>query len=131
MIVFLTNQIAASLIFFFVHHSNYCSSSAFSFFLGWIFCCLGNWSHTLNIYVYICFASLTHFYSIFFRLEFESQCAQLNAQLDFEENQLEQDRKKLSKMKDTIHMEEGTIAEHKKVIISGLYDELWTSVVFM
>ncbi|XP_037539213.1 structural maintenance of chromosomes protein 1B [Nematolebias whitei] len=48
------------------------------------------------------------------RLEFESQCAQLNAQLDFEENQLEQDRKKLRKMEDTINMEEGTIAELKK-----------------
>ncbi|XP_013880822.1 structural maintenance of chromosomes protein 1B [Austrofundulus limnaeus] len=47
------------------------------------------------------------------RLEFESQLARLNAQLDFQKKQLEQDRKKLRKMEDIISMEERTMAELK------------------
>ncbi|KAM4573899.1 structural maintenance of chromosomes protein 1B [Odontesthes bonariensis] len=45
------------------------------------------------------------------RLEFESQCARLNAQLEYEENQLEKERKKLRKMEDAISEEERTMVE--------------------
>lgn len=54
-----------------------------------------------------------------FRLEFESHCARLNAQLEYEQNQLEQLKKKLHKMEECIEEEERTVAERRKVIISG------------
>ncbi|KAM9753420.1 structural maintenance of chromosomes protein 1B [Menidia menidia] len=41
------------------------------------------------------------------RLEFESQCARLNAQLEYVEEQLEQEQKKLVKAEDSISKEEG------------------------
>ncbi|TKS73919.1 Structural maintenance of chromosomes protein 1B [Collichthys lucidus] len=48
------------------------------------------------------------------RLEFESQCAHLNAQLEYEQNQLEQQKKKLHKMEETIDKEERIVAEQRK-----------------
>lgn len=57
-------------------------------------------------------------YSLF-RLEFESHCARLNAQLEYEQNQLEQLKKKLQKMEESIDKEERTMAEQRKVIVSG------------
>ncbi|XP_045892216.1 structural maintenance of chromosomes protein 1B [Micropterus dolomieu] len=48
------------------------------------------------------------------RLEFESQCARLNAQLEYEQNQLEQQKKKLHKMEETIVNEERLIVEQRK-----------------
>ncbi|MED6273532.1 hypothetical protein CHARACLAT_007402 [Characodon lateralis] len=49
------------------------------------------------------------------RLEFESQRARLNAQLEYEEDQLAQERKKLCKMHDTISKEERAIVISKEV----------------
>nr|XP_046251454.1 structural maintenance of chromosomes protein 1B [Scatophagus argus] len=48
------------------------------------------------------------------RLEFESHCAQLNARLEYEQNQLEQQKKKLHKMEETIEKEERIVAEKRK-----------------
>ncbi|XP_071347064.1 structural maintenance of chromosomes protein 1B isoform X2 [Trachinotus anak] len=48
------------------------------------------------------------------RLEFESQCARLNAQLEYEQDQLEQQKKKIHKMEETINEEEKTTAEQGK-----------------
>ncbi|XP_070763568.1 structural maintenance of chromosomes protein 1B [Enoplosus armatus] len=48
------------------------------------------------------------------RLEFESQCARLNAQLEYEQNQLGQQKKKLHKMEETIDKEERLMAEQRK-----------------
>ncbi|XP_069018396.1 structural maintenance of chromosomes protein 1B [Embiotoca jacksoni] len=48
------------------------------------------------------------------RLEFENQCARLNAKLDYDQDQLEQQRKKLYKMKDTISKEDRSMADHRK-----------------
>ncbi|MED6261553.1 hypothetical protein ATANTOWER_006710, partial [Ataeniobius toweri] len=48
------------------------------------------------------------------RLEFESQRARLNAQLEYEEDQLAQERKKLCKMQDTISKEEQAIVISKE-----------------
>uniref|UniRef100_A0A665WM57 Structural maintenance of chromosomes protein n=1 Tax=Echeneis naucrates TaxID=173247 RepID=A0A665WM57_ECHNA len=51
------------------------------------------------------------------RLEFESQCTRLNAQLDYERDQLEQQQQKIYKLEDTINKEEKTVAEQRQVII--------------
>uniref|UniRef100_A0A8C4H044 Structural maintenance of chromosomes protein n=1 Tax=Dicentrarchus labrax TaxID=13489 RepID=A0A8C4H044_DICLA len=51
------------------------------------------------------------------RLEFESQCAHLNANLEYEQNQVEQQKRKLCKMEETIDKEEKIIAVQKKVAI--------------
>ncbi|KAM6926349.1 structural maintenance of chromosomes protein 1B [Lycodopsis pacificus] len=48
------------------------------------------------------------------RLEFESQCTRLNARLEYEQDQLEQQKKKLQKMEETIHKEERTMAEQRE-----------------
>ncbi|XP_028286326.1 structural maintenance of chromosomes protein 1B [Parambassis ranga] len=48
------------------------------------------------------------------RLEFESQCARLNAQVEYKQNQLQQEKKKLQKMKDTIKVEEAIVADQKQ-----------------
>ncbi|XP_051238323.1 structural maintenance of chromosomes protein 1B [Dicentrarchus labrax] len=48
------------------------------------------------------------------RLEFESQCAHLNANLEYEQNQVEQQKRKLCKMEETIDKEEKIIAVQKK-----------------
>ncbi|XP_026220584.1 structural maintenance of chromosomes protein 1B isoform X2 [Anabas testudineus] len=48
------------------------------------------------------------------RLEFESHCTRLNAQLDYEQNQLEQLKKKLQKTEESFDKEEKTIAEQRK-----------------
>ncbi|KAK2842674.1 hypothetical protein Q5P01_012874 [Channa striata] len=48
------------------------------------------------------------------RLEFENHCARLNAQLGYEQKQLEQLKKKLHKIEETIGHEERTIAEQRK-----------------
>uniref|UniRef100_A0A7N6B1C2 SMC hinge domain-containing protein n=1 Tax=Anabas testudineus TaxID=64144 RepID=A0A7N6B1C2_ANATE len=53
------------------------------------------------------------------RLEFESHCTRLNAQLDYEQNQLEQLKKKLQKTEESFDKEEKTIAEQRKVNTSG------------
>ncbi|KAM6937011.1 structural maintenance of chromosomes protein 1B [Xenentodon cancila] len=50
------------------------------------------------------------------RLEFESQCARLNAQLEYKEDQLEQEGRKLSKM-------ENNIIDGEKMIIEQREDE--------
>ncbi|XP_054588689.1 structural maintenance of chromosomes protein 1B isoform X2 [Nothobranchius furzeri] len=49
------------------------------------------------------------------RLEVENHCARLNAQLEYEENQLEQERKKLCKMEESISEEEKNMAMLKEV----------------
>lgn len=54
-----------------------------------------------------------------FRLEFESQCARLNAQREYEENQLEQEKKKLRKIEESIEEVERMTVEQREVIISG------------
>uniref|UniRef100_A0A3Q1EZ96 Structural maintenance of chromosomes protein n=1 Tax=Acanthochromis polyacanthus TaxID=80966 RepID=A0A3Q1EZ96_9TELE len=48
------------------------------------------------------------------RLEFESQHARLTARMEYEQHQMEQQRKKLRKMEDTINEEERTMAEQRK-----------------
>ncbi|XP_076588533.1 structural maintenance of chromosomes protein 1B [Chaetodon auriga] len=48
------------------------------------------------------------------RLEFESQYARLNAHLEYEQNQLEQQKKKLHKMEECIDSEERIMAEQRK-----------------
>uniref|UniRef100_A0A665WP19 Structural maintenance of chromosomes protein n=1 Tax=Echeneis naucrates TaxID=173247 RepID=A0A665WP19_ECHNA len=48
------------------------------------------------------------------RLEFESQCTRLNAQLDYERDQLEQQQQKIYKLEDTINKEEKTVAEQRQ-----------------
>ncbi|XP_034390179.1 structural maintenance of chromosomes protein 1B isoform X2 [Cyclopterus lumpus] len=48
------------------------------------------------------------------RLEFESQCTRLNARLEYEQDQLTQQRKKLQKMEETIDKEEKTMAERRE-----------------
>ncbi|XP_074489832.1 structural maintenance of chromosomes protein 1B [Sebastes fasciatus] len=48
------------------------------------------------------------------RLEFETQCTRLNATLEYEEGQLEQQKKKLHQMQDTFDKEERTVAEQRK-----------------
>ncbi|KAM7415108.1 hypothetical protein PAMA_019774 [Pampus argenteus] len=48
------------------------------------------------------------------RLEFESHCARLNAQVEYEQEQLEQLRANLHKMVETIDKEERTMAERRK-----------------
>ncbi|KAM7397139.1 hypothetical protein PAMP_020136 [Pampus punctatissimus] len=50
------------------------------------------------------------------RLEFESHCARLNTQVEYEQEQLEQQRTNLHKMVETIDKEERTMAERRKVI---------------
>ncbi|XP_062276792.1 structural maintenance of chromosomes protein 1B [Scomber scombrus] len=49
------------------------------------------------------------------RLEFESHCARLNAQLEYNQEQLKQQKKKLQKMVDTIEEEERTVVDQRKV----------------
>ncbi|XP_037624678.1 structural maintenance of chromosomes protein 1B [Sebastes umbrosus] len=48
------------------------------------------------------------------RLEFETQCTRLNATLEYEEGQLEQQKKKLHQMQDIFDKEERTVAEQRK-----------------
>ncbi|XP_029010359.1 structural maintenance of chromosomes protein 1B isoform X2 [Betta splendens] len=48
------------------------------------------------------------------RLEFENHCTRLNAQLQYEQNQLEQLKKKLHKMEEYVDEEERTMAERRK-----------------
>lgn len=60
-----------------------------------------------------------HVFFFSFRLEFESQCGRLRAQMDYEQNQLELQKKKLHKMEETILKEERAMAEQKKVFIPG------------
>lgn len=55
----------------------------------------------------------------FFRLEFESHCARLNTQLEYDQNHLEQQNLKLCKMEESIKKEESIMAEKKEVSISG------------
>lgn len=52
-----------------------------------------------------------------FRLEFESHCARLNAQREYEQNQLEQLKKKVKKMEESIDKEAKTMTEQMKVIM--------------
>lgn len=54
-----------------------------------------------------------------FRLEFERQFARLNTQLEYEQDQVEQLKKKLHKMEEIINKEERTMAEQRKVNTSG------------
>uniref|UniRef100_A0A4W6FZ68 Structural maintenance of chromosomes protein n=1 Tax=Lates calcarifer TaxID=8187 RepID=A0A4W6FZ68_LATCA len=53
------------------------------------------------------------------RLEFERQFARLNTQLEYEQDQVEQLKKKLHKMEEIINKEERTMAEQRKVNTSG------------
>uniref|UniRef100_A0A6Q2YEA5 Structural maintenance of chromosomes protein n=1 Tax=Esox lucius TaxID=8010 RepID=A0A6Q2YEA5_ESOLU len=48
------------------------------------------------------------------RLEFESQRTRLNAQVEYEHDQLEQQRKKTSKLQETMAKEQGRVEEQKK-----------------
>ncbi|KAG7221093.1 hypothetical protein INR49_017534, partial [Caranx melampygus] len=50
------------------------------------------------------------------QLEFESQCARLNAQLEYEQDQLEQQKKKIHQMEETINREERAVAEQRKLL---------------
>uniref|UniRef100_A0A8C9ZY25 Structural maintenance of chromosomes protein 1B-like n=1 Tax=Sander lucioperca TaxID=283035 RepID=A0A8C9ZY25_SANLU len=55
------------------------------------------------------------------RLEFETQCTRLNAQLEYKQDQLAQQKKKLHKMEEIIDKEDRTMAEQRKVVISGIH----------
>ncbi|XP_034735196.1 structural maintenance of chromosomes protein 1B [Etheostoma cragini] len=48
------------------------------------------------------------------RLEFETQCTRLNAQLEYKQDQLAQQKKKLHKMEEIIDKEDRAIAEQRK-----------------
>ncbi|XP_032378601.1 structural maintenance of chromosomes protein 1B [Etheostoma spectabile] len=48
------------------------------------------------------------------RLEFETQCTRLNAQLEYKQDQMAQQKKKLHKMEEIIDKEDRAIAEQKK-----------------
>ncbi|XP_078112662.1 structural maintenance of chromosomes protein 1B isoform X1 [Sander vitreus] len=48
------------------------------------------------------------------RLEFETQCTRLNAQLEYKQDQLAQQKKKLHKMEEIIDKEDRTMAEQRK-----------------
>lgn len=50
-----------------------------------------------------------------YRLEFESHRTRLNAQLEYEQKQLDQQKIKLSKMEETTKKMEAMMAEHKEV----------------
>lgn len=50
------------------------------------------------------------------RLEFENQCTRLNAHLEYEQDQLEQQKKKHQKMEEMVSKEEKAIVEQKKVV---------------
>uniref|UniRef100_A0A3Q3WRR2 Structural maintenance of chromosomes protein n=1 Tax=Mola mola TaxID=94237 RepID=A0A3Q3WRR2_MOLML len=54
------------------------------------------------------------------RLEFESQCTRLNAQLEYEQNQLEQQKKKCRKMEETLEKVESVMAEMRKELLLGV-----------
>uniref|UniRef100_A0A3P8QSD5 Structural maintenance of chromosomes protein n=1 Tax=Astatotilapia calliptera TaxID=8154 RepID=A0A3P8QSD5_ASTCA len=54
------------------------------------------------------------------RLEFESQHARLNTCIEYEQKQLEQQRKKVQKLEDTISKEEKFMTEQRKVSLSFL-----------
>uniref|UniRef100_A0AAQ5WYV6 Structural maintenance of chromosomes protein n=1 Tax=Amphiprion ocellaris TaxID=80972 RepID=A0AAQ5WYV6_AMPOC len=62
------------------------------------------------------------------RLEFEIQHGRLTARMEYEQHQMEQLRKKLCKMEDTINEEERTMAEERKVIISLLMNPIGAHV---
>lgn len=49
------------------------------------------------------------------RLEFESHHTRLNAQLEYQQKQLDQQKLKLCKMEETIKKREAMMAEHKEV----------------
>lgn len=51
------------------------------------------------------------------RLEFETHRTRLNAQLEYEQKQLEQRKNKLRKMEETIKTVEAMVAEQKQVFI--------------
>lgn len=51
------------------------------------------------------------------RLEFESHRTRLNAQLEYEQKQLDQQKTKLSKMEETTKRTEAMMAEHKEVFV--------------
>uniref|UniRef100_A0A8D0A7S4 Structural maintenance of chromosomes protein 1B-like n=1 Tax=Sander lucioperca TaxID=283035 RepID=A0A8D0A7S4_SANLU len=61
------------------------------------------------------------------RLEFETQCTRLNAQLEYKQDQLAQQKKKLHKMEEIIDKEDRTMAEQRKVVISGIHSVLSSS----
>ncbi|KAM8893216.1 structural maintenance of chromosomes protein 1B [Spinachia spinachia] len=48
------------------------------------------------------------------RLEFESQCTRLNMRLEYEENQIEQQKEKLCIMEETINKEQRSVAEQRE-----------------
>lgn len=52
------------------------------------------------------------------RLEFESHRTRLNAQLEYQQKQLDQQKIKLSKMEESIKKMEAMMAEHKEVLVS-------------
>lgn len=60
------------------------------------------------------------FYDKQLRLEFESQHARLNTCIEYEQKQLEQQRKKVQKLEDTISKEEKFMTEQRKVSLSFL-----------
>uniref|UniRef100_A0A8C5G8L7 Structural maintenance of chromosomes protein 1B-like n=1 Tax=Gouania willdenowi TaxID=441366 RepID=A0A8C5G8L7_GOUWI len=57
------------------------------------------------------------------RLNFESQCSRLKAKLEYDQDQLEQQRKKLQKMKENINKEEKNMEDQRKVSLSSLCSE--------
>lgn len=52
-----------------------------------------------------------------FRLEFQSQRARLGAQLEYEQEQIEQQKKQLNKMENAMNEEKGIVAVQKKVTL--------------
>lgn len=55
-------------------------------------------------------------------MEFDVQCGRLNTKLEYEQEQLEKQRKKLHNLEETIDQQERTMAEWRKVIRGSFAD---------
>lgn len=63
----------------------------------------------------MCLQSSALFSSRLVRFEFQSHCGRLNTQLEYNQSQLEQEKKKCRKIEENVEKEERTANELKKV----------------